>query len=302
MTPATPGSELDGKVALVTGAGAGLGRAEAVALAAAGARIVVNDVAAEPADAVAAEIRDAGGEAVSLAADVAAWSTGDELLRTALDAFGALDIVVNNAGITRERMIFNLREEEYDAVLGVHLKGHFAVLRAATAHWREQSKRTGGTQYARVVNTASEAYLTGAPAQPNYAAAKAGIVALTLSVARGCARYGVRANVICPRARTAMTDAVFAPAPDDGPDPMSVDHVTPLVRYLVSPAAENVTGQVFVAYAGQVAVLSGPTVAAHHAAVGPQWRQEELAAALSAHYGTADRSADYARPLAVIAP
>jgi NAD(P)-dependent dehydrogenase (short-subunit alcohol dehydrogenase family) len=297
-----PSRTLLDRTAVVTGAGAGLGRAEAIALAEAGARVVVNDVDADLAAGVATLIREAGGEAVSVAADVAEWSSGRRLLRAALDTFGDLHIVVNNAGVVRERMIFNLREEEYDAVLGVHLKGHFAVLRAATAYWRDRAKTTGEPVYARVVNTASEAYLTGAPAQPNYAAAKAGIVALTLSVARGCARYGVRANAICPRARTAMTDAVFAPPPDGGPDPMSADHVTPLVHYLASPEAEHVNGQVFVVYDRQVAVLAGPSAGARFAAEGPWWHQEELAAALGHHFAAGDRSADYARPAPVLTP
>jgi NAD(P)-dependent dehydrogenase (short-subunit alcohol dehydrogenase family) len=253
---------LDGTVAVVTGAGAGLGRAEALALAAAGARLVVNDLPGDALQAVAGEIKAAGGEAVACAGDIGDWSTGEALLGAALGTFGRLDIVVNNAGVLRDKMVFSMSAEEWDLVLRVHLRGHFITTRFATAYWRERSKATAGPVYARIINTSSEAFLLGSPGQPNYAAAKAGIVALTAATARGCARYGVRANAICPRARTAMTADLMGPAPAGGTDPLAPEHVAPLVTYLAGPAAERVNGEVFVVHGGVVAVLAPPTVRA----------------------------------------
>ena len=214
------GLMLSGRVAAVTGAGNGLGAAEATALAGAGARLVLNDLPGPALDGVAERIRAAGGEAVVCPGDVAEWSTGEALVNRAVEAFGGLDILVNNAGVLRDRMVFSMSEQEWDAVIRVHLRGHFVTTRFTTAYWRERSKAAGGPVYARIVNTSSEAFLLGSAGQPNYAAAKGGIVALTLATARGCARYGVRANAICPRARTAMTGDLMGPPPD-GPDPMS---------------------------------------------------------------------------------
>ena len=159
--------------------------------------------------------------------------------------------------------------EEWDLVLRVHLRGHFVTTRFATAHWRAASKQAGGPVYARIVNTTSEAFLLGAPGQPNYAAAKAGIAALTVATARGCARYGVRANAICPRARTAMLAGLVSPPPDDGPDPLAPEHVTPLVTYLASPAAERINGEVFVVHGGVAAVLNPPRSARSSARTRP---------------------------------
>jgi 3-oxoacyl-[acyl-carrier protein] reductase len=268
---------LEGKVAVVTGAGQGLGAAEAVALAGAGARVVLNDLPGPGLDAVASRISGAGGEVAVCPGDVAEWSTGEALLR----AFDGLDILVNNAGVLRDRMVFSMSEQEWDTVIRVHLRGHFVTTRLATAHWRSQSKASGRPVYARIVNTSSEAFLLGSPGQPNYAAAKAGIVGLTVSTARGCARYGVRANAICPRARTAMTGELMGPAPD-GPDPMSAERVAPLVVALAGPAGERITGEVFVVHSDVVAVLAPPTVRqTFHAGGDGVWRAEELDAALA---------------------
>ncbi|HEX4287520.1 MAG TPA: SDR family NAD(P)-dependent oxidoreductase, partial [Trebonia sp.] len=253
---------LGGRAAIVTGAGNGLGRAEALALARAGALLVLNDLAADPIEDTAAQIRAAGGQAVVVDGDIGDWETGQRLVGAALDAYGRLDILVNNAGVLRDRMIFSMSADEWDLVLRVHLRGHFVTTRFATEHWRAASKQEGGPIYGRVVNTSSEAFLLGSPGQPNYAAAKAGIAALTVSTARGCARYGVRANAICPRARTAMVSGIMSPPPADGPDPIAPEHVTPLVTYLASPAAERINGEVFVVHGGVAAVMNPPTIRA----------------------------------------
>jgi 3-oxoacyl-[acyl-carrier protein] reductase len=250
--------DLAGKVAIVTGAAAGLGRAEALALARAGAEVVVNDV--RPGD-VVDEIESLGAKALFVGGDVGERETADAMLAAATEHFGALHIVVNNAGITRDRMLFNMTDEEWDAVIRVHLRGHFLLSRNAAAYWRRQFKATDAPVYARLINTSSEAGLTGSEGQPNYSAAKAGIAALTVATARGLGRMGVRANAICPRARTAMTAAIFGDAaPDAGLDPLSVEHVAPLVAYLAAPAADKINGQVFVAYGGMVALMAPPTV------------------------------------------
>ncbi len=280
--------DLDGRVAIVTGAGRGLGRAEALELARHGARVVVNDVGASldgsaagdtAADEVAAEIRALGGQAVVHDGDVADWDAAAGLVSLAVDTYGDLDVLVNNAGIIRDRMIFAMSEDEFDAVVRVHLKGHFCTLRHATAHWREQSKATGGAVYARVVNTTSEAALLGSPGQPNYAAAKAGIIALTQSTAFGCAKYGVRANAIAPRARTRMTEGVFGSAEQEA-DPLAPEHVAPLVAWLASPAADRVTGQVFVAYGGFVGLMGGPTLRFRADAPTGHWDADALGKAM----------------------
>src|SRR5690349_5333872 len=270
---------LSGRVAAVTGAGQGLGAAEALALAAAGCRLVLNDLPGPALDGVADRIRAAGGEAVVCPGDVAEWSTGQALVERAVAAFGGLDILVNNAGVLRDRMVFSMSEQEWDLVLRVHLRGHFITTRFATAYWRERSKVAGAPVYARIVNTSSEAFLLGSAGQPNYAAAKGGIVALTLATARGCARYGVRANAVCPRARTAMTGELMGAAPD-GPDPLAPERVAPLVAYLAGPAGARITGEVFVVHSDVVALLGPPTVRAAFHATGGQWTLPELDAAL----------------------
>jgi len=276
---------LDGRVAIVTGAGNGLGRAEAVALAAAGASVVLNDLPGDALDIVAAEIAGAGGRAAVSPGDIGDWATAQELLATALREFGQLDILVNNAGVLRDRMIFSMSPDEWDLVLRTHLRGHFLTSRVSTAYWREQSKQAGGPVYGRIVNTSSEAFLLGSSGQPNYAAAKAGITALTLTTARSCGRYGVRANAICPRARTAMTRDLMGEAPVAGPDPLDPRYVAPLVTYLASPAAGNINGEVFIVHGGVVAVMAPPAVkatfqAGEHGSADGMWTLDAISGAL----------------------
>jgi NAD(P)-dependent dehydrogenase (short-subunit alcohol dehydrogenase family) len=276
-----PRVSLTGRTAIVTGAAAGLGRAEALALAGQGATVVVNDIG-EPKD-VVEEIEAAGGKAVAVAGDVGERATADALVAAALD-LGGLDIVVNNAGVLRDKMLFSMSDDDWDTVLRVHLRGHFLLSRNAAKHWRDKSKEDGQPVYGRLVNTASEAFLIGSPGQPNYAAAKAGITALTMSAARGLAKYGVRANAICPRARTAMTEGVFGAAPENtsaGADPLSVEHVAPFVAYLASPAAEHVNGQVFIVHGGTVSLVEAPRIER-------RWGLDELETSVSAFFAERD--------------
>ncbi|MDI3419953.1 3-oxoacyl-ACP reductase [Streptomyces luteolus] len=295
---------LAGLSAIVTGAGRGLGRAEALELARLGASVVVNDfgqpgrdgsgeASAAPAEEVAAEIRAAGGQAVAHLGDVADHEQARELVKLAVDTYGKLDILVNNAGILRDRMIFSMGEDEWDSVIRVHLKGHFNTTHFASVHWRARSKEAGGPVYGRIVNTSSEAFLAGSAGQPNYAAAKGGIVGLTTSSALALGKYGVTANAICPRARTRMTEDVFAgfgePTGDEL-DPLAPEHVAPLVGYLAGPAAGKVNGQLLVVHGGMVAVVERPCVAAKFDTAKEVFSYEELDEALSPYY--ADRPAN----------
>ena len=294
MTPNIEGSaatDLSGFVAVVTGAAAGLGRAEAIGLARAGATVVVNDIAGalDKSD-VIDEITTAGSKAVAVAGDIGQRSTADELVETA-DGLGGLSIVVNNAGITRDRMLFNMSDEDWDAVMSVHLRGHFLLTRNAATYWRAKAKDAGGTVYGRIINTSSEAGLVGPPGQANYGAAKSGITALTLSAARVLERYGVRANAIAPRARTAMTADVFGESPEltEGQiDPLSPEHVVNLVQFLASPASEDVNGQLFIVYGPTVALVAPPTAERRFSAESEGWDPSELSKALQNYFADRD--------------
>lgn len=258
----------DGRVVIVTGAGRGIGRAHALAFAAEGAHVVVNDLGvgldgsggeSGPAQEVVASIEEAGGRAVANGSDIATWDGARELVSAAVDEFGRLDVLVNNAGFLRDRMLVNLGEDEWDAVIRVHLKGHFATMRHAIEHWRAESK-AGRQPDARVINTSSGAGLLGSIAQGNYAAAKAGIVGLTLVAAAEWARYGVTVNAIAPAARTRMTEQAFAEtmaAPSSGFDTMAPENVSPLVVWLGSAESAQVTGRVFEIEGGSVSVADG---------------------------------------------
>jgi NAD(P)-dependent dehydrogenase (short-subunit alcohol dehydrogenase family) len=278
----------EGRVVIVTGAGRGIGRGHALEFARQGARVVVNDLGAaldgtgtsdSPARAVADEIAALGGEAVVNGDDVADWDGARRLVETALDAFGRLDVVVNNAGFVRDRMFVSCGEDEWDAVVRVHLKGHFAVSRWAAAHWRDRAK-AGEPVDARIVNTSSGAGLAGSVGQSAYSAAKAGIVGLTLVQAAELGRYGVTANAIAPAARTRMTETVFAEtmtAPDDPGafDAMAPENIAPLVVWLGSPGSAAVTGRVFEVEGGTVSLADGWQ---HGPAVerGARWDPAEL--------------------------
>ncbi|KAA1431747.1 3-oxoacyl-ACP reductase [Mycolicibacter arupensis] len=282
--------DLTGKVAVVTGAAAGLGRAEAIGLARSGATVVVNDIApALQSSDVIDEIAAAGGKGVPVAGDISARSTADELISTA-DGLGGLNIVVNNAGITRDRMLFNMSDDDFDAVIAVHLRGHFLLTRNAAAYWRQKSKESDAGIYGRIVNTSSEAGLMGPVGQANYGAAKAGITALTLSASRALSRYGVTANAICPRARTAMTAEVFGEAKvgEGEIDPLSPEHVVTLVRFLASPASAAVSGQVFVVYGPEVTLMAAPTVERRFSADGQAWDPAGLSDTLANYFAGRD--------------
>ncbi|GAB3576503.1 SDR family oxidoreductase [Amycolatopsis endophytica] len=253
------------RVVVVTGAGRGIGRAHALAFAAEGARVVVNDVGVAldgsstgdgPAAQVVAEIEALGGKAVANTDDVADWAGARTLVHTAIENFGRLDVLVNNAGFVRDRMLVNLAEDEWDAVIRVHLKGHFAPLRHAAEYWRAESK-AGRTPSARVINTSSGAGLLGSVGQSNYSAAKAGIAGLTVVAAAELRRYGVTVNAIAPSARTRMTEDVFAgmmARPDEGFDAMAPENVSPLVVWLGSTESAQVTGRVFEVEGGRVSL------------------------------------------------
>lgn len=259
----------EGRVVIVTGAGRGIGRAHALAFAAEGALVVVNDIGAEldgsggsasPAQSVVHEIEAAGGRAIVNGDDVADWAGSLRLVEQAVEVFGGLDVVVNNAGFVRDRMFVSCAEDEWDAVVRVHLKGHFCVARHAAAWWRDRSK-AGAPVDARIINTSSGAGILGSVGQSSYSAAKAGIATLTLIQAAELARYGVTANAIAPAARTRMTEGVFTDmmaAVGEGEfDAMDPANVSPLVVWLGSPGSAGVTGQLFEVEGGKLSVAEG---------------------------------------------
>jgi NAD(P)-dependent dehydrogenase (short-subunit alcohol dehydrogenase family) len=264
---------LDGRVVIVTGAGGGIGRAHALAFAAEGARVVVNDIGVgldgspagggSAAQGVVDEITAAGGEAVTSGANVADWAQAEGLIQTAVDSFGGLDVLVNNAGIVRDRMFANTSEEEFDAVTAVHLKGHFATMRHAAAYWRGSVKEGNASPddlNARIINTSSGAGLQGSVGQANYSAAKAGIAALTLVAAAEMGRYGVTVNAIAPSARTRMTETVFAEmmsTQDAAFDAMAPENISPLVVWLGSVESRDVTGKMFEVEGGIIRAAEG---------------------------------------------
>jgi NAD(P)-dependent dehydrogenase (short-subunit alcohol dehydrogenase family) len=260
---------LTGKVAIVTGAGRGIGREHALALSRAGAKLVVNDLGGSlagegndlsPAQHVVEEIESAGGEAVANGADVADFAQAGEMVQAALDTFGRLDILVNNAGILRDRMLVNMSEQEWDAVIAVHLKGHFAPTRHAAAHWRGLSK-AGEQVRARVINTSSPSGVFGNVGQANYGAAKAGIAGFTVIAAQELQRYGVTVNCLAPNARTRMTEETFdMSAPDPAEfDPLDPANMSPVVVALCADEAQPITGQIFHVWGSAVNALQGWT-------------------------------------------
>jgi NAD(P)-dependent dehydrogenase (short-subunit alcohol dehydrogenase family) len=296
LTTNSDATDLSGRVAVVTGGAAGLGRAEAIGLARAGATVVVNDMAAAlDASDVIDEITAVGSKAVAVAGDISQRATADELVACA-DGLGGLSIVVNNAGITRDRMLFNMSDEDWDAVIAVHLRGHFLLTRNAATYWRSKAKDAGGSVYGRIINTSSEAGLAGPVGQANYGAAKAGITALTLSAARALERYGVRANAICPRARTAMTADVFGDAPElpDGQiDSLSPEHVVTLVRFLASPASDDVNAQVFIVYGPTVMLVAAPSVEQKFTADAEAWDPDDLSSTLHDYFAGRDPAVSF---------
>lgn len=272
---------IDGKVAIITGAGRGIGAAIARRFAAEGAAVVINDLGVQtdgsggdegPAKQVAEEIVAAGGRAISDGGDIADTATGQRLVETAVSQFGRLDIVVNVAGILRDRMIFNLSESDWDAVIRVHLRGHYSTVRPASAYWREQ--RNPGGHY-RIINFTSLSGLDGAPGQPNYAAAKMGVVGLTYSLAQSLARYGVTANAIAPSAATRMIATASDTTPETRPD-LAPENIAPVALYLASERADWLTGRVLFAGGYDVGLYANPQVTRQLSAPGP-WEYDDLA-------------------------
>ena len=262
---------VDGKVVIVTGAGRGIGRGHAIEFARQGAKVVVNDLGAAvegsgsdetPAQEVVSEIKAMGGEAVANADNVATWEGAQRLINTAVETFGTLDVLVNNAGILRDRMLVNMTEEEWDAVINVHLKGTFAPTRWAATYWREKVK-AGETVDARIINTSSTSGIFGNPGQTNYGAAKAGIASFTIIAARELGRYGITVNAIAPAALTRMTEnlgGMAARAKDlkaDEFNRMSADNIAPVVVWLASDQSKEITGRTFLVSGGRVAVAEG---------------------------------------------
>ncbi len=285
-------ARLDGRVAVVTGAGRGIGRSVARLLASEGASVVVNDLGSAvdgsghdsgPAHDVVAEIAEAGGKAVANGADISVFAAAENLVQTAIEEFGRLDILVNVAGILRDRMVFNMTEQEWDDVIRVHLKGTFNTTRFASAHWR--SLRDESAQN-RIINFTSVSGLHGAPGQPNYAAAKMGIVGLTWSSARALGKYGVTVNAISPGAATRMTDSVPTDRRPTRPevDEWSPDNVAPIVAYLASERSGWITGRIIHSSGYEVSLYSNPEPVVRIVGTGP-WQPDALAEQVERSFG-----------------
>lgn len=276
----------DGRVVIVTGAGRGIGRCHALAFAKAGAKVIVNDLggavdgsgrSVNPAQAVVDEIKAAGGDAIADTSNVADWQGARHLVNSAIDAFGRLDVLVNNAGILRDRMLVNMVEEEWDAVIKVHLKGTFAPSHWASEYWRDRAKQ-GETNDARIINTSSASGLYGNPGQTNYGAAKAGIAAFTIIAARELERYGVTVNAVAPGARTRMTTPLgygTTETHQDDFDAFAPENIPPLVVWLGSNQSREVTGRVFNVAGGKISVAEGWS---HGPSIdkGARWDSSEL--------------------------
>ena len=280
---------LNGRVAVVTGAGRGLGRVEAIELARHGASVIVNDIGLsrdgegsdnEPANSTVDEILAEGGKAAAHFGDIADWEQSKNLLDTAIEKFGSLDIVVNNAGFIRDSMLQKMEEEQFDDVVRVHLKGHFCMMRHTMAYWKTQWKNNGEKELGgRLISTSSEAALIGALGSGNYSAAKAGITALTLSAAREISRFGCTANVLVPRARTRMNmggpSAPLFKKPEEGFDTYAPEHVAPLVAWLASSLSERVSGNVLQIWGGELVVYEKPR-RAFEASSSDSWSLESI--------------------------
>jgi 3-oxoacyl-[acyl-carrier protein] reductase len=301
---------LAGKVAIVTGAGSGLGRIEALELARQGASVVVNDLGASldgqgtsdaPAHEVVREIAAAGGKAIAAFGDVADFAQSERIVRAAVDAFGDINILVNNAGFTRDGMLQKMSEEQWDSVLRVHAKGHFCMIRHTMSYWRERQKASQSV-YGRLISTASDSFMMGQLGQPNYAAAKAAVTHLTLSAARECQRLGATANVILPRARTRMTmasswAAMYAP-PKEGFDTYAPENIGPVVAWIASPHAANVSGNLFQMWGKHVRIYAAPQPALDHEHE-VAWTVDELQKVLGPFFATRKPVEDsFALPLA----
>ncbi|MBG0857161.1 SDR family NAD(P)-dependent oxidoreductase [Streptomyces spinoverrucosus] len=274
---------VDGRVVVVTGAGNGIGRAHALAFAAHGAKVVVNDLggardgggaSAGPAQAVVDEIAAAGGEAVANTDDISTWDGAGRLVQQAVDTYGGLDVLVNNAGILRDRMIVSMTERDWDSVLAVHLKGSFATLRHAAAYWRERAK-TGHVNDARVINTTSPSGIFGNPGQSNYGSAKAAVASLTLIAAAELARYGVTVNAIAPTALTRLTEDIEMMRQAARTQDLTPEAISPLVVWLGSAASREVTGRVFGVMGNRITVLEG-WVNGPGASAENRWTPQEL--------------------------